>query len=98
MYRVLIVDDEEPVLESYGFILESGVDGFSLAGKARSGYEAIKLVYELKPDVVFMDINMPGIDGLDTIANFTINFRIRCLSFLQLMNASILPAVRYRWA
>lgn len=68
MYRVLIVDDEEPVLESYGFILESGVDGFSLAGKARSGYEAIKLVYELKPDVVFMDINMPGIDGLDTIA------------------------------
>ena len=68
MYTVLIVDDEEPVLSSYGFMLESGIEGFSLAGKARSGYEAIKLIYELKPDVVFMDINMPGIDGLDTIA------------------------------
>ena len=68
MYTVLIVDDEEPVLSSYGFLLESGIDGFSLAGKARSGYEAIKMMYELKPDVVFMDINMPGIDGLDTIA------------------------------
>ncbi len=68
MYTVLIVDDEEPVLESYGFILETGAPGFRLAGKARSGYEAIKLIYELKPDIVFMDINMPGIDGLDTIA------------------------------
>jgi len=68
MHTVLIVDDEEPVLESYGFILENGVDGFRLAGKARSGYEAIKLIYELNPDIVFMDINMPGIDGLDTIA------------------------------
>lgn len=68
MYTVLIVDDEEPVLESYAFILGSGVSGFCLAGKARSGYEAIKLIYELNPDVVFMDINMPGMDGLDTIA------------------------------
>ena len=68
MHSVLIVDDEEPVLESYGFILESGVPGFALAGKARSGSEAIKLMYELSPDVVFMDINMPGIDGLEVIA------------------------------
>jgi len=68
MHTVLIVDDEEPVLESYGFILETGIEGFRLAGKARSGYEAIKLIYELKPDIVFMDINMPGIDGLETIA------------------------------
>ena len=38
MYSVLIVDDEEPVLESYSFMLESGVPGFLLVGKARSGY------------------------------------------------------------
>jgi two-component system response regulator YesN len=68
MYSVLIVDDEEPVLESYSYMLESGINGFRLAGAARSGYEAIKLIYELKPDVVFMDINMPGLDGLDTIS------------------------------
>jgi two-component system response regulator YesN len=68
MYTVLIVDDEEPVLDSYAFLLGDGMEGFALAGKARSGYEAIKLMYELRPDVVFMDINMPGLDGLETIA------------------------------
>jgi two-component system response regulator YesN len=67
MYSVLIVDDEEPVLDSYAFIIESGGTGFCLAGKARSGPEAIQLMYELKPDVVFMDINMPGMDGLDVL-------------------------------
>lgn len=68
MHSVLIVDDEEPVLDSFGFMLENCAEGYALAGKARSGFEAIKMIYELRPDVVFMDINMPGIDGIDTIA------------------------------
>jgi two-component system response regulator YesN len=67
MYRVLIVDDEEPVLESYEFMLKDA-EGFILAGKARSGYEALKLIYETVPDLVFMDINIPGMDGLAVIA------------------------------
>ncbi len=67
MYSVLIVDDEEPVIESYSFILENGVENFRLAGTARSGSEAIARIHELKPDVVFMDINMPGLDGLEAI-------------------------------
>lgn len=68
MYSVLIVDDEEPVLDSYAFLLESAGMDFTLAGKARSGFEAIKAIHELKPDVVFMDINMPGMDGIQVIA------------------------------
>jgi len=68
MYRVVIVDDEEPVLDSYAFMLAGGDEGFSLVGKARTGFEAIKLIHEQKPDLVFMDINMPGIDGLETIS------------------------------
>ncbi|HCM27012.1 MAG: DNA-binding response regulator [Treponema sp. GWB1_62_6] len=68
MYRVLIVDDEEPVLDSYAFLLEMPGTEFSLVGKGRSGFEAIKLIHELKPDVVFMDINIPGIDGIEVIA------------------------------
>jgi two-component system response regulator YesN len=68
MYRVLIVDDEEPVLESYEFMLKSA-DGFALAGKARSGYEALRLIHETEPDLVFMDINIPGLDGLAVIAD-----------------------------
>lgn len=68
MHTVLIVDDEEPVLDSYAFLLEGCPSGFSLAGKARNGYEAIKFMYEHKPDLVFMDIQMPGMDGLETLS------------------------------
>ena len=67
MYRVMIVDDEEPVLDSFSFILEKDASNFTLCGKARSGFEAIRLMDELAPDVVFMDIQMPGINGIDTI-------------------------------
>ncbi len=68
MYRVLIVDDEEPVLDSYAFLLKSAGPDFALAGTGRSGYEAVQLIHELKPDVVFMDINIPGMDGIAAIA------------------------------
>lgn len=73
MYRVVIVDDEEPVLESFSFILAKGIDDFSLCGKARSGTEAVKLICEVKPDVVFMDIQMPGIDGIDAITQIRLH-------------------------
>ncbi|MDR2471692.1 MAG: helix-turn-helix domain-containing protein [Treponema sp.] len=87
MFSVLIVDDEEPVLESYEFMLRRFTGGgedsppgtaapppapaaaspFTLAGKARTGYEALKLIHETAPDLVFMDINIPGIDGLSVL-------------------------------
>lgn len=67
MYRVLIVDDEEPVLDSFSYMIQEYSSDFVLAGKARNGYEALNAIHELKPDVVFMDINIPGIDGLQVI-------------------------------
>lgn len=63
----MIVDDEEPVLDSFSFILEKAADDFELCGKARSGAEAISLMEQVSPDVVFMDIQMPGLNGIDTI-------------------------------
>jgi len=70
VYSVIIVDDEEPVLESCEFMLNSFSEGeemnnpFILAGKARTGYDALKMIEEINPDLVFMDINIPGLDGL----------------------------------
>lgn len=69
MYRVLIVDDEEPVLDGYEYLLDSRSEEFSLVGKARSGFEALASILESKPDLVFMDINIPGMDGIEVIAN-----------------------------
>ena len=67
MYQVMIVDDEEPVLDSFAYILRKDVTDFVLCGKARSGTEAVSMIQQLKPDLVFMDIQMPGIDGLEAI-------------------------------
>lgn len=67
MYSVLIVDDEDPVLESYAYLVDSALEDFIVCGTARSGSEALTIAHRERPDVVLMDIAMPGIDGLDTI-------------------------------
>jgi two-component system response regulator YesN len=63
----MIVDDEEPVLDSFSYMVENHSEGFRICGKARSGLEAISMAHQDTPDLVFMDIGMPGIDGLETI-------------------------------
>lgn len=67
MYSILIVDDEDPVLESYTYMIRNGDLDLQVRGAARSGSEAIALARESRPDIVVMDIAMPGMDGLDTI-------------------------------
>lgn len=74
MYQVMIVDDEEPVLDSFAYILNNNTTDFELCAKARSGTEAVRLIYEHSPDLVFMDIQMPGINGIDVIKQVRNNF------------------------
>lgn len=64
--RVLIADDHLIVREGLRLILETG-EGFELAGEAADGEEAIRLASALQPDVVLMDLRMPGVDGLTAI-------------------------------
>lgn len=63
--RVLIVDDQMPFREASRMVVEM-TDGFEVAGEAENGRQAIDLVSELKPDLVLMDVQMPGIDGIET--------------------------------
>jgi NarL family two-component system response regulator LiaR len=60
---VMIVDDSEAVRSGMATFLEA-YDDLCLVGQASSGTEAIRLCKELKPDVVLMDLTMPGIDGI----------------------------------
>lgn len=64
MTRILLVDDHDLVRTGVRRLLEDVAD-FEILGEATSGEEAIKMVAELDPDVVLMDINMPGIGGLE---------------------------------
>jgi DNA-binding NarL/FixJ family response regulator len=63
MISVLIVDDQDLVRMGLRTLLEHA-DGFSVAGEAADGLAAVELARRLRPDVVLMDIRMPGIDGL----------------------------------
>ncbi len=62
--RVLIVDDE-PLARERLVRLVGDIDGFYSVGEAASGHEAVEKSHELQPDVVLMDIRMPGMDGLE---------------------------------
>lgn len=64
MIRVLLVDDHELVRIGIKRLLQD-VQGFKVIGEARSGEEAVLLAKELLPDVVVMDVHMPGIGGFE---------------------------------
>ena len=65
--RVLLVDDQEMVRDGLGALLSSAPD-IELVGEAGDGFLAVQLAAELRPDVVVMDIRMPGMDGLTATA------------------------------
>ncbi|MGI6085142.1 MAG: response regulator [Acetivibrionales bacterium] len=67
MYRILIVDDEPIALDSVEYIIKNNIKGLEVCGRARSGREAIEKAYNLRPDIVLIDIKMPGINGLEAI-------------------------------
>lgn len=65
MLRVLIVDDEPPARERLGQLLAE-IPGAQLIGEAATGAEALELAARLAPDVVLLDVRMPGLDGIET--------------------------------
>ena len=60
--RILIADDHTLFRESLGSLLASR--GFEIVGQARDGREAVELARRLQPEIVLMDLSMPGLDGL----------------------------------
>src|SRR5438045_6492169 len=61
--RVLIVDDHDLFRTGLRNLLEE--EGVQIVGEASAGQEALKIVRELAPDVVVMDLNMPGMGGVE---------------------------------
>lgn len=68
MYRVLLVDDEQIILDGLSRAVPWERMGCEVAGTASNGEEGLRLVRELKPDILMTDIRMPNMDGLSMVA------------------------------
>ena len=62
--RVLIVDDQEPFRLAARMVVEA-TEGFDVVGEAETGEDSVAMAADLRPDLVLMDVNLPGINGLD---------------------------------
>ena len=64
MIRCIIVDDEKPARDELAYLLSS-IEDIMVVGEAENGIQAIRKAIEEKPQLVFLDVNMPGINGID---------------------------------
>jgi DNA-binding NarL/FixJ family response regulator len=62
--RVLVVDDQEPFRKAATAVVDS-MDGFVVVGSASDGEESVRAAADLRPGLVLMDVNLPGVDGLE---------------------------------
>jgi DNA-binding NarL/FixJ family response regulator len=69
--KILIVDDHEIVREGISRLLNRSRPDWEICGEATNGKQAIDTVKRLKPDVVVLDITMPGMSGLEAASHIT---------------------------
>ncbi len=63
---VIIVDDEQLARDELSYLLQD-VDDLDIIGQGKNGVEAVNLIKETSPDLVFLDVQMPGLDGFGVI-------------------------------
>ena len=69
MYKVVIIDDEPIIVKGLSCVIKWEQYGCELVGSASNGKEGLELIRDKKPDIIFSDIAMPGMDGLQMIAS-----------------------------
>jgi DNA-binding NarL/FixJ family response regulator len=62
--KVLVVDDQDPFRRAMAAVVEA-TDGFAVVGAVASGEESLEAVRVMRPDLVLMDVNLPGMGGVD---------------------------------
>ena len=68
MYKVVIIDDEPIIVEGLTRVMPWEAHNCKIVGTASNGHQGLELIHKVHPDMVFTDIAMPGMDGLQMIA------------------------------
>jgi len=84
--RVVIADDHLMVRKGLRLMLEEMGEHISLVGEAADGAAALRFVAEVQPDVVLMDLRMPGMDGLEAIGHIRAEFPQVAVLILTIYN------------
>jgi two-component system, LytTR family, response regulator len=74
-YSCLIIDDEEPARSLVREYLKDFIE-FEIIGEANNGFEGVQLINELKPDIIFLDIQMPKLTGFEVLELLEVNPKI----------------------
>ena len=88
---VLIVDDQAPFRRAARAVV-TATPGFEVVGEAESGEEAVELADSLTPGLVLMDINLPGINGIEATRRITAAHPQAVVMLLSTYQAGDLPA------
>lgn len=88
---VLTVDDQ-PVFRRVARDLIAATDGFEQVGEAASGREALQLAAELDPDLILLDVRMPGMDGIETARRLAVANPRAVVFLISLEDLADLPS------
>lgn len=87
---VLVVDDQEPFRAAARFVVRA-TSGYEVVGEAATGEEAVDLAMRLGPQLVLMDINLPGMSGIDATRQLTESDRAVTVLLMSTYSADDLP-------
>ena len=100
MYKILIADDESIVIDALKYIIENNFPDKCMIECANTGRKVIEQAEYFRPDIVFMDIQMPGINGIEAMreirkTNDSIIF-IVVSAFVKFLIISINQSIKMR--
>ena len=97
MYKIMLADDEGIVIDSLKFIIEKEFKDICEVQYAKTGRSVIELAESFRPDIAVMDIQMPGINGIDAMKEIRRTNNHTVFIVMSAMINSTMPRKQSSW-